>query len=138
MNTKSYTLYYHVFSYIKNLISSKEIKIKFEDINFTCDFEKSLRKALIEIFPKSNIYGCYFHYVKALWKKAKKYGICRKKFLKETIVLIFSFKIYQYIPRKDKKVFFQEIENIYENKNEYTKFIEYFKKKLGQFRFFRF
>ena len=139
MNTKSYTLYYHVFSYIKNLISSKEIKIKFEDINFTCDFEKSLRKALIEIFPKSNIYGCYFHYVKALWKKAKKHGIRTKKFLKETIVLIFSFKIYQYIPRKDKKVFLQEIENIYKNKNEYSKFIVNLLntlKKIGPIRIF--
>ena len=72
MNSKSYTLYYHVFNYIKNIISSKELKIKFEDVSFTCDFEKSLRKALIEIFPNSNIYGRYFHYVKALWKKAKK------------------------------------------------------------------
>ena len=76
--------------------------------------------------------------LKPYGKRLKKYGICRKKLLKETIVLIFSFKIYQYIPRKDKKVFLQEIENIYKNKNEYTKFIEYFKKNWAHSDFLDF
>ena len=48
----------------------------------------------------------------------------QEKFLKKTIVLIFGFKIYQYIPRKDGGVCLQEIETTYKNKNEYTKFID--------------
>ena len=39
------------------------------------DSEKSSRKALKDIFSESNILGFYFHYVKALWSKAKKRGV---------------------------------------------------------------
>ena len=35
------------------------------------DFEKSARKALNIVFPKSNIYGYFFRYIKQFWKKSK-------------------------------------------------------------------
>jgi len=44
-----------------------------------CDFEKSLRKAIKKIFPNSNIYGCYYHYCKAVWGKMKNHGLTGKK-----------------------------------------------------------
>lgn len=43
------------------------------------DFEKGLQKAVQKNFPNSIIDGCYFHYVKLLWNKAKLYGLCKKK-----------------------------------------------------------
>ena len=66
MSHKSYTLYLVIFNYIKTLLASYNIQVDFDDISFMLDFEKSSRKALLDIFPKSRIMGCYFHYVKAL------------------------------------------------------------------------
>ena len=51
----------------------------------------------------------FLHYVKALWQKAKKFGLCQKEKLKDTMILIFSFKVFQYIPRTEKKNYFKEI-----------------------------
>ena len=42
------------------------------------DFEYGLRKALKEVFKGSEIYGCFFHYVKNIWEKAKKNGLLKK------------------------------------------------------------
>ena len=92
----------------------------------------------IKIFPKSKIYGCFFHYVKALWKKAKKYGLCNKEKLKDTIILIFSFKVFQYLEKKDKNNFLIEIKNIYSNKNDYQKMIKYFESNWAHNKFLNF
>ena len=35
------------------------------------DFENTLRKAIITIYPDSFLEGCFFHYVKALWGNQK-------------------------------------------------------------------
>jgi len=100
MSHKSYSLYLNLFKYIVNLIEELNIKVNFEKISFMLDFEKSARKELNTVFPQSNIYGCFFHYIKALWKKAKKYGLCKKNLIKDTILLIFSLKIFILIPLK--------------------------------------
>lgn len=48
-------------------------------------------------YIKSNIIkikGCFFHYIKCLWSKAKKIGIVRKKkTLENTKIIIFLLKI---------------------------------------------
>ena len=49
--------------------------------------------------------GCYFHYIKTLWNKARKLGLTKKKLLKDTIVLTFSFKLYQFMKDDDKTNF---------------------------------
>ena len=53
------------------------------------DFEISLRKAIIKNFPNSEIMGCYFHFVKNLFTKCKKLGLCNKDHIKETIKFLF-------------------------------------------------
>ena len=71
MSHKSHVLYTHLFNTIKNILKISNINVDFDKIIFTIDFEKAIRKAIIEIFPNSNILGCFFHFVKALCFKEK-------------------------------------------------------------------
>lgn len=41
------------------------------------DFEKGLRKALSEVYPKTILSGCWFHFRKALLRKIRLYGISK-------------------------------------------------------------
>ena len=51
------------------------------------DFESSLIKVVKSIFTNSKINGCYYHFVKLLWGRAKKLGLCQKENLKTTKIL---------------------------------------------------
>ena len=75
MTSKSFFLYQNIFENIKTLLSNNNISIDFKKIFIMMDFEKGARKAIKNIFPKSKLLGCYFHYTKALWNKAKKQGL---------------------------------------------------------------
>ena len=68
--------YLILFEYLKNLLKHMGIKFKFENAHIITDYEHPLRKAL---FTNSKLEGCFFNYSKALWKRAKKYGLIAKK-----------------------------------------------------------
>ena len=91
--------------------------------------KKSLLKAIKEEFSTSLIQGCYFHYLKSLWKKSKKLGLTKSKFLKNTKIIIFTCKIYPFILEENKSSFKN---SLYEYANslggEFKNFIKYFKK----------
>ena len=53
------------------------IEIKLETI--TVDFETALINALREIFKNIKIIGCYFHYMQALDRNARKLGFYKRK-----------------------------------------------------------
>ena len=57
------------------------------------DFEPSLQNAVRKVFEGIKISGCYFHYVKILWQKAKKYGLFTKNGIRVTKILLFILKI---------------------------------------------
>lgn len=38
---------------------------------FTMDFEMAIQNAAQKVLPNTLISGCYFHFLKSLWKKAK-------------------------------------------------------------------
>ena len=82
------------------------------------DFEKGSRKAFNKVFPEAHLMGCYFHYVKSLWKKAKKEGLTRKYLKMDTFVLIFSFKLYQFIPENEKKDYLKSIIKAFSEKKK--------------------
>ena len=60
------------------------------------DFEHPLRKVLNELYPNCYLEGCYFHYSKALWKKAQKLGLINKKYIKIVRLIIFAYKMYPF------------------------------------------
>ena len=60
---------------IKKIIEDLGYKIENLPNKYMLDFEKSLQNAVKNNFPNAIINGCYFHYVKLLWEKAKKLGL---------------------------------------------------------------
>ena len=103
MSNKSLLSYRKILNDIKILAENYNIDWEPNNIKFVCDFEKSLIKAVNLEFPKSKINGCFFHYVKALWKKAKIFGLTKLNLLKRTKIIIFGFKIYPFILKKNKE-----------------------------------
>jgi hypothetical protein len=69
MTSKDYIAYTHVFNNIKILMRDNNIENNFSNKSITTDYEKSLRKAINDIFNPKYINGCYFHFSKYLWKK---------------------------------------------------------------------
>ena len=123
MSPKSFDLYYTLFSHINTLLIKLNIEVNFDKIAFMLDFEKTSRLALIKVFPKSPILGCYFHYVKAFWYKAKKIGLTRKKHLKETMILLFTLKLYQFIRSEERDEYIKIIDVIFKDQQPFNIFI---------------
>ena len=127
MSNKSFESYNKIFQEILNLLDEYKIKINFKNIIINCDFEKSLINAIRNNFKEIKIYGCYFHYVKALWKKARKLGLTKSKLLSNIKLLIFSFKIYNKKKKKKKQDFVKEIYDYFlSTEKDYKTFIKYF------------
>lgn len=127
MTKLSFESYNKMFKEILNLLDEYKIKIYFKDIIINCDFEKSLINAIRNNFKEIKIYGCYFHYVKTFWKKARKLGLTKAKLLNNTKLLIFSFKISPFILNKKKPDFVKEIYNYFLSiEKDYKTFIKYF------------
>jgi frataxin-like iron-binding protein CyaY len=104
MSNKSFELYEHVFQYIKYLLDKFNINIDWKEKYVMMDFEKASRKAFNKTFPEAHLWGCYFHYAKALWKNAKKQGLVKKDLKLDTFILIFALKLYQFIVKMKKKI----------------------------------
>ena len=139
MSNKSYYSYKKVFMEIKNLLNLYCIKYDFKDTIINCDFEKSLINSIREEFIDIKIYGCYFHYIKALWQKARNLNLTKKKFLENTKLLIFSLKIYPFILSDKKDNYIKEIYEFSNSlDNAYKKFIKYFKKNWENSKFLEF
>ena len=92
MTNKSYNSYKKIFIEIKNLFDEYKIKYNFKNTIINCDFEKSLINSIRDEFKGSKIYGCYFHYIKALWKKARNLSLTKKPLLEKTKIIIFLKK----------------------------------------------
>ena len=76
-------MYIKLFNDINYHIKIYNINVNFKNINI----------AIKEVFTLSKINGCFFHYVKALWKKIKVYGLTSKNFIETSKIIVFSFKI---------------------------------------------
>ena len=88
MTNKSYLSYKKVFGAINDILKELNLDNNFENKFFMTDFEKPLRRILREKYPKSYLEGCYFHFLKALWEKSKRLGICCKKNINITKIII--------------------------------------------------
>ena len=97
INNKKERGYICLFKKIFDIISieqSKSIKLK----SYTVDFESGLINALKETFKDAKRIGCFFHYTRALRKKAQYLGLLAesdnnsfKDLLKEFYLAPFSY-----------------------------------------------
>ena len=93
------------------------------------DFEKTLQNAIKKNFPIFTIDGCFFHYSKLLWTKAKSIGLCKKDSLKKTKILIFILKLLPFMNPDDKEPLFNKMEKYFKlHEDQYQKMISYYKK----------
>ena len=128
MTNKSYLSYIKLFKDIKLIIDNYNINWVYSG----SDFEKSLLKAIKQEFNNSKINGCFFHYVKALWKKVR-------KFLENTKLIVFALKLYPFILKKNKEKYINEVyEYATSVSNDYKSFIKYFKKYWANSNFINF
>ena len=100
------------------------------------DFETGLQNAIKEVFSVSNsndspkLLGCYFHFVKALVKKAKQLKMFLKNNENKKLKMLLGFlKLIVHCPSEEKQKCFDDVEILF--KNSGTKFqnlLSYFKK----------
>lgn len=64
MNKKQST-YAIMFELIKSQLPN------FQPKHFHCDFELATINAILSSFPNVNLIGCYYHWHRCIWKKAK-------------------------------------------------------------------
>lgn len=76
---KSEAVYQQIFLDVKKILIENNINITNITNKFMIDFEVGLQKALKNIFENILINGCYFHFLKLLWGKAKKMGFMHQR-----------------------------------------------------------
>ena len=76
--SKSEYIYDKIFNDIQNILLENKISRKNIPDKVMVDFEKSLINVIKKNFPNSIVNGCFFHYIKLLWKKAKALSLCNK------------------------------------------------------------
>ena len=143
MSNKSYISYRMIFSTIKEIMLNHKLGFINENIIIMADFEYGLRKAIKEIFPNFSLKGCYFHYIKNIWVKAKKLGLCRKKYIEKTRLIIFALKIITFIKSDNIDNFFTQLKNYINHYNEeekklLNKFLKYFSNTWLKTKFIHF
>ena len=142
MTHKSEYSYNKIFTEIKNLVNKFYNIDIFNNIIFMSDFEKVLQNSIGLNFSKSPQLGCYFHYIKSLWKKAQMLGLVKHKNIKITKIIIMGLKIFPFIKIAKKYDYIKNIEKYIINNNNIDKsiatFINYFKKNWLNSNFLNF
>lgn len=69
MEKKNFEAYDNVFSKLKEFIPGHLVT------EIMSDYETATRKAAVKHFPKARIIGCWFHYVQAINRVAKRFGL---------------------------------------------------------------
>jgi len=101
------------------------------------DFERGLQNAIKDVFAVSDsadspkLMGCYFHYVKALIKKAKQLKMFSKNSLnKKTKLLLGLLKLLVHCPSDQKQKIFDEIDSFFTNSGTIQNIPYLFQKEL--------
>lgn len=71
MERKNFQAYDNVFKELKKLLPAHLVT------EIMSDYESATRKAVRKHFPDANLVGCWFHYVQAINRVAKKFGLSK-------------------------------------------------------------
>ena len=97
-----------------------------------------MRNAIKNILKGVKLKGCFFHFVKALWSKSKKLGLCRKNKIKNNKIIIFSLKMSTLLKREEQIKLFDDIDTFisnFEDNKSYILFMNYFNKNWKNNKF---
>ena len=111
MSHSTFILYDYVFKTILELIDDYELNYDNTNKNILlqAEIESNLVKAFKNNFEKTINFGCYFSYVKKIWKKAKKCGLFKKDAIDFTKNILFGLMIIIFIKKENLINFFNEI-----------------------------
>ncbi|CAF0787066.1 unnamed protein product [Brachionus calyciflorus] len=112
-----------------SLLTVIKSKLKILPLSITCDFEKAFINAVTKVFPTTVIYGCFFHYKQAVWRKIQeKMSViyCKNEAIRKLLKLA---QIIAYIPITDVDAIFKKIKesvnNSYEQFHDIMDFFKY-------------
>ena len=89
LTSKTFQIYFNTFSILKLHLDQLEYQVKWENIH--SDFEQNIFKSVLTVFVKVEHYGCWFHFVKALFDKLKEnqlYKHINKEFNKKLLLIL--------------------------------------------------
>ena len=109
MTNKSKMAYNYIFRSILSIINDNKYNYDVKNKIIICDFEYNLRKAIKENFQDCKIKGAYFHFVKKLWLKAKKFGLIEKEIMEITNIVLFAMKLIVLIKKENLEKYLREI-----------------------------
>lgn len=114
-----------------------------KNLKIYCEFKSSLRSALIETFPNSEIKGTYYNYIKRLWIKAKKLSLCHKNYIEYSHPVIFGLEIIPFLKSEDMNPFLNEIKQFIKELPEiysaaFQKYIKYYDDIWAKTKFIHF
>jgi hypothetical protein len=81
LSQKTKRMYILLFSLIKSRIPT------WEPHKLITDFELPAIDAFKTVFPEAENHGCYYHYTKSLWRKAKELGINKSYYTRKPVAL---------------------------------------------------
>ena len=146
MTHKSRISYYNIFKSIKSIIKQNKLTItNSNNLNFICDFEKSLREVIKKVFPNSTIYGNFFHFYKNIWLKAKKFNLCKNENIIYTKKILFALGLIVLIKKENIKKYLKELSEYIKTipeendlRKNYEIFLNYFRKKWAKSKYINF
>lgn len=121
MQKKTFTSYDTVFANLKLLMPSVVVS------KVMSDYESATRKALKKHYPNAKISGCFFHYVQAIVKRAKKMGLKRDPKFNEVVKQVCALAL---LPNDFVLQGFKSIEDTFQFKSKrWTAFKKYWMKQ---------
>lgn len=124
MEKKTFTSYDAIFQNLKFLMPSVEV------VKVMSDYEAATRKALKKHYPTARIAGCWFHYVQAIVKSTKRFGLRSDEKFKEAIKKICALAL---LPNEFVLKGFDSIDDEFKNSKSkrWNAFREYWLKQWG-------
>ena len=134
MTYKSKYEYLSIFDSIFSILKENNLCFNNKNLVFNCDFANSLIKVIKKVFTNCKIKGSYFHFLKNIWKKAKRLGLCKRCIVESTKKIIFSFSLIPLIKKNEVNNFITDIIEYFNGLPEnfrtlYDKYIYFIKNK---------
>ena len=138
MTGKKEFLYDILFNYLRIYADSKKAILHPKYI--TADFEVALRNSLKRAFCLSKIFGCFFHYSQAIWRRAGRLGLKKKNSIKNNSQLLIGFlQLFDYIPKVKKVQIYSELRKIFEPQHpQFIHLLDYYQKNWYGLNFVNF
>ena len=128
MTHKDENAYLMVFSHLQTVCRLNSLKA--DPKSGMMDFEKSLRNAFKKVFPEALVEDCYFHFSKAIWKKANRNGLRKSEYRDKCILLVCFLKIISYCDPEKQQKFFKDLQELYKTEDPKFKILlTYFEKQ---------